>query len=341
MKIGALVLICLISFGAFGQQITSKAPKIPASFSLTKTVNHLIQHTKNDFEKVRNIYHWIAHHVKYDVEAYLTENTKDYTPQEVFKKKKGVCHNYAVLFEAMCKLAKLECHYIYGYTKPTNHEPGDQIIIDDHAWNVVKVQQGWYLIDVTWGSGYLDYRPQRLLSWISRIFNKPFMKKKLKFIPSYSEKYLFTKPEEFLKTHMPVHPMWQLKSCIFSMKSFEAGKLHKADSCFDYQYAINKYTPLDKIDQYLITAKKGISFNPHNHRIMAFASARYAANIYNTYLQDQELKLKYLKIAKNYFQKAILHGIQYKQDNYELYRKKKQKIRAEKQEDILSSCFYL
>lgn len=59
-----------------------------------------------------------------------------------FKNKKGKCSHYALMFEAMCEVANIDCKFVSGHTKGGSSE--------GHAWNKVKIGSTWYWIDVCW-----------------------------------------------------------------------------------------------------------------------------------------------------------------------------------------------
>jgi hypothetical protein len=59
-----------------------------------------------------------------------------------------------------------------------------------HAWNAVRIQGEWYLIDVTWDAGYIDGTGT--------------------FFQRYQTQYLFAPPQEFVRRHLPTEPSWQL-----------------------------------------------------------------------------------------------------------------------------------
>jgi transglutaminase/protease-like cytokinesis protein 3 len=62
-----------------------------------------------------------------------------------------------------------------------------------HAWNSVRVNNSWKLVDVTWGSGTVD-------------------KKKKMFYPEYTDVYFFLSPEKFYLKHFPKDTSWILEN---------------------------------------------------------------------------------------------------------------------------------
>ncbi len=53
--------------------------------------------------------------------------------------KKAVCQGYAMAFTYLCQLLGIECVTVKGTTE-----------FGDHAWNMVKVNDRWYNVDVCW-----------------------------------------------------------------------------------------------------------------------------------------------------------------------------------------------
>jgi len=99
---------------------------------------------KTEVEKVRAIYYWIAVNINYDYKGYYSQNENEYTwlVNDVLKKRIAVCSGYSNLFKTLCDDAKISSKVIEGYSGP----------VLEHAWNVVRIDCKWYLLDVTWGS---------------------------------------------------------------------------------------------------------------------------------------------------------------------------------------------
>lgn len=116
--------------------------------------------------------------------------------ETVFRTRKSVCAGYAKLLEALGQAAGVEIVYISGNSRSKTSDLSGQ----GHAWNGVKVNGQWYLIDPTWDSGY-----------VSR--EKGFTK-------NYRTEYLMPPPEIIGITHFPKDPAWQLRSQPISQGEF-------------------------------------------------------------------------------------------------------------------------
>lgn len=113
----------------------------------SETAQELAETFTTEREKCRAIFRWVANNIKYDYEV-MNDYKKDRVdPLVVYKTKKAVCAGYASLFQAMCEEAKIKCLYITGEAKPSGIR---------HAWNMVKLDGSWYVMDVTWAAGYVS-----------------------------------------------------------------------------------------------------------------------------------------------------------------------------------------
>lgn len=115
---------------------------------------YLQQKAKTDIEKARAIYIWITDNIRYDDEAYNSGNYPDYTAEYVLQNRKAVCEGYSNLFLALGEEIGIEVEKISGYSKGYSYRVGKKFKESDHAWNAVKINGEWKIIDSTWGSGY-------------------------------------------------------------------------------------------------------------------------------------------------------------------------------------------
>ena len=167
-----------------------------------------------DTDTIQAVFTWIADNIRYDVKELAKmknkksseKSSEDYKNlaekradiiEHALKYKKGVCEEYASLFDAMVTELGYESHIIEGYTKKSNGNLNRGL---GHVWNTVKVNGKWQLYDPTWGAG--SVRDGR------------------RFIREYNPKWYEVDPEEMIKTHMPFDPIWQLREPI-QYKDFE------------------------------------------------------------------------------------------------------------------------
>lgn len=163
--------------------------EIPAEAegSMDRLVDYISEGAHNDVEKIRALFGWISSNMSYDFRASFTEEIDTLSPAEIFYSRKGVCCHYAALFEHLAWESGVIAHTIVGIA--TGY-PGDILREKtNHAWNVVRIDGEWYLIDVTWGSGYIEQKD---------------------FVVFLDDYYFLTVPEEFVKSHFPNDYKWQL-----------------------------------------------------------------------------------------------------------------------------------
>jgi len=121
----------------------------------------------NKRELVKALHDYAINRLHYDydalklIEAHDYKNVPEQTADAVFARKAGVCEGYARLMVALGEAAGVEIAYVTGYIRDTERRLS---ISDDpwdtsqrealegvgHAWNAVKLDDGWHLMDATW-----------------------------------------------------------------------------------------------------------------------------------------------------------------------------------------------
>ncbi|MGE5622152.1 MAG: transglutaminase domain-containing protein, partial [Bacillota bacterium] len=66
-----------------------------------KLARYLAQPARNDAEKARAIFRWIADRIHYDVNAYFGEKLEKIDADQVLAQRGAACDGYATLFEAL------------------------------------------------------------------------------------------------------------------------------------------------------------------------------------------------------------------------------------------------
>ena len=112
--------------------------------SMTEALlSELITEGMTDFEKVEAIYNWIASNVSYDHEG---TDPQRFTAYAALTKHTAVCQGYATLFYRMALSLGIDCRYVSGSAMPSG---------EAHGWNIVKLGDLYYDLDVTWNSDRL------------------------------------------------------------------------------------------------------------------------------------------------------------------------------------------
>jgi transglutaminase/protease-like cytokinesis protein 3 len=159
-------------------------------------------------EKARAIYSWIAQNISYNtgifpearaLRRYPVYDTDDdtlsvwssgieMTARRVLKRRTAICDGYSKLFATLCEYAGLRSEIITGYARNNS----DRVVRfrTNHSWNAVMIDNNWYLVDVTWGSGYMNFANQ--------------------FVHRLEERYFLADPGDFYMEHYPDDRSWTL-----------------------------------------------------------------------------------------------------------------------------------
>jgi len=175
-----------------------------ATRKVSDLARYLIANAGDEREKARAIFRWLTANIEYDTEGYLKGDYGDLTPEGVLRSRKAVCSGYAGLFASLGEAAGLEVSMISGYSKGYGYSQGDALPSrPNHAWNAVKIEGRWLLLDATWGAGYLN--------------------DKRRFVRQLENHYFLTDPHRFIYDHLPEDARWQLLDR--SLSSQEYGEL--------------------------------------------------------------------------------------------------------------------
>lgn len=191
----------------------SKADSIALNFpkgkykSSAEIVRPLIAELHTEHERLRVLYRWVTDNITYSY------GNRSSDPAKVLKKGKAVCIGYATLLNEILTSAGLTSKIISGYSKTRADDIGKKFDKPDHAWNAVKLNGTWYLIDATWAAGSYDT-------------------KKRKFVKEHKELYFLTPPDIFIKKHLPIEKEWQLLSNAIKKNEFSKEPLYYS-SWFD------------------------------------------------------------------------------------------------------------
>jgi hypothetical protein len=133
----------------------------------------------------RAVHDYVADRVVYDVDAYRRGVYPPQDAETTFRTRRSVCAGYAALFEAVGRAAGLTVETVAGRARGMVTSG----MGEGHAWNAVKLDQRWYLVDTTWDAGTVgaDGFHKRYATW-----------------------YFLTPPEVFLAKHFPDDDRWQL-----------------------------------------------------------------------------------------------------------------------------------
>ncbi|MGE7688307.1 transglutaminase domain-containing protein [Lysinibacillus sp. NPDC097214] len=110
-----------------------------------QTLTNIIapMHGLSELQKIQAAHDFIVLSAEYSKE---TEGSP-YSPYTLLTEKKGVCQAYALVLYRMLEMQGFEVQYVPG-------KVGEQL----HAWVLVKLDNAWYHIDVTWDDPLPDLK---------------------------------------------------------------------------------------------------------------------------------------------------------------------------------------
>lgn len=194
-----LIFIWLLVAPAWGRGGSERPIVVPDHLSqdVTSLARYLTASAASPRLKAERIFLWITANINYDVPMLrATEGGgfRDCTPANVLRRRQSVCQGYANLFQALGRQAGLEVEVVGGWAR-SNISAGDS-----HAWNAIKLDGSWYLVDCTWGAGYV---------------------KGDDYYRSFAPFYFMTAPKDLITSHFPEEPRWQLLDNPISREEFD------------------------------------------------------------------------------------------------------------------------
>jgi len=213
----------------------------------------------NDSLKVIAIHKWIINNIAYDTIQYEKERSagnlvlqkwninswkdgfKD--PSQVcsviLKNKKAICRGYAYLFVAFCRQIGVYAEPVVGFGKTGSQSTREE---SGHAWVIFQFKNKWYLCDPTWDAGMnadLEYAKE---------LKSPFE----------------NQPEEFLKTHCSIDPIFQLVNSPKKIKTFfDETKIVSIEN-IDFNAQLNKEKSLKDDAKLLSRGNRIVEFNDND-----------------------------------------------------------------------------
>lgn len=193
---------------------------------------------QSDIDKVRAIFSWMTQNISYNTNVlsssrryhpikFLPESVdtssvwksaNEMTAERVLKRRFAVCDGYSKLFKTLCDYSGLQSEVITGYAK--NNTERSVRFRTNHSWNAVMIDSMWYLLDVTWASGYVNYGEH--------------------FVQRTDETYFLTPPKDFITDHYPEDLRWSLLENPPALREFKFTPF----KCKSYiKYAINDFYP--------------------------------------------------------------------------------------------------
>ncbi|PQJ80874.1 hypothetical protein BTO18_02550 [Polaribacter porphyrae] len=187
----------------------AKTVKVKRLYKLNELTFKLTKNLNTDVEKVRAIYVWICNNIansfslyslnerkrnRFEKDSIKLQNWNSKFKKKLFKKllkkKRTICTGYAYLFKEMCNIAGIESKMVNGFGR-TSSVDFSELTMPNHTWNVVKINNKWYVCDPTWSTGISFPEEGRF-----------------KF--NFNDGYFLTTPKLFFKNHFPLEKQFSL-----------------------------------------------------------------------------------------------------------------------------------
>ncbi len=206
-----ILFFCSLNSNAQGfSSIGTKVDLYPAFSKVENLANQIDNDFESDEEKVKATFYWLAKNIRYNLREFYNpkqrsyrfsysseaerlqklQAIKDRLINKAFLTKLGVCEEYAQSFKKVCDLLGIEAFVIKGYVRINTSEIGVIPSSTNHAWNAVKLNGKFIILDATWAAGY-EFQNR----WV-RDFN-PY--------------YYDISNQDIFKTHYPKDRLWILR----------------------------------------------------------------------------------------------------------------------------------
>ncbi len=108
---------------------------------ITKVISENITSDMSEYDKVKAIHDYIILTTDFDIENLNNNSISDesYSAKGTLINHLAVCQGYAEAFKLIMTELGIGCHIITGYADN-----------ELHAWNIVRIDNEWYQVDVTW-----------------------------------------------------------------------------------------------------------------------------------------------------------------------------------------------
>ena len=144
----------IVTAGSRAELIYNKAKAV---------LREIIKDDMTDYEKALSIFDWITVNTNYDnanaASIFRQDPTAYYTRfcayylEGVFVQGIAVCDGYSKAYSLMCNMEGIDCIRITG-------EAGGGL----HAWNKVKIDENYYILDITWTESRVDAEQEEYLT---------------------------------------------------------------------------------------------------------------------------------------------------------------------------------
>jgi hypothetical protein len=222
-----IVFLCWANFTFAQSAVYIPAAETNNAADIATFINN---HYHTNDQKISAIYNWITDNIKYDADSIhyvILDEDNEQRVSVALKRKRGVCENFAAIFNDLCSKCGISSFAIDGYTRQTG-----SIDRTPHVWCAAFDEDGWNLYDPTWDAGFI---------------------RNGSFIDHRQNNYFKISPAVFIQTHLPFDPMFQFLNYPVTYKEFMAGKSGEENerNYFNYKDSIDAYKKMNPLEQYL------------------------------------------------------------------------------------------
>lgn len=171
--------------------------------TISDLADYFAQQQLGNLEIARAAYRWITNEIAFDTDALYAGWPGTSAVKSVLNDKLALCNGYAILYSRLLDAFNIENRIVEGHAKGVTFNYADPELNDDtkHIWNSLRIDGKWYLVDVTFGSGYINHQ------------------KKI-FVKKFSDSYFLSPPRFFIYNHYPNDSKWQLLERPISKEQF-------------------------------------------------------------------------------------------------------------------------
>ena len=287
----AITFFLFFSFLLVGQeQLDTQLYKLAKDAPKTKEIEQLVRFFETAVDKKEDlallVSYWMMQNIEYDVEGYSNGNYQS-DWEHTLQSGKAVCSGYANLFKAFCDRVRLNCSVISGFAKGYGYSIGEKFDGPNHAWNLIEINNQYYLFDITWASCY-----------VSTVLDS------LKYFKFPEPTYLFSDPKTFIEKHLPCQKRWQLLMSPVSFQRFSnfesfSQMTDVSTTRYNYQDSIRNYLAKDLVDQWIMDAEESYLVFP-SQLDLARSYERIAYELSSSTSEKARLKR-----AKYYYSSAL------------------------------------
>lgn len=188
-----------------------------ATFSSASIAQYVQANYTTNLQKLQAIYSWVTTNIRYSTDSMYNINwgpDPDLKVTAALRRKKGVCENFAAVFTDITLKCGIPSFVVTGYTNFSK---------TGHSWSAVQLDNAWFLCDPTWDIN-----------------------------AGYNGKYFLIPPDQFIETHMPFDPLWQLLPHPISQQQFDKGfsSQKKETVAWNIMDSVKAFLQLDSLHRF-------------------------------------------------------------------------------------------